>query len=120
MKLPFVNGSSPDKYSKAEKDENSLGNILLELGYVTREALEQAVGVQKSQSMLGQVLVKMGPEKGGITESQLEVALREQELRQLRPREIIKENSRRHKKLLKEVQDQLVCMERKYAPEGEV
>jgi len=114
MRLPFMSKDCPDKYSKAVRDKDSLGNILLELGYITKETLDRAVDIQKSQSMLGRILVKMGP-KEGITEDQLQVALHEQKLRKLRPREIIRENSRRHKKLVEEVQEQLVCLQGKYS-----
>lgn len=109
------------KFIQAQKDETSLGNILLEFGYVTPEILEQAIKIQKSQSLLGSILVNMKPEAGGITEEQLEEALLEQKIRRrkAKPLEVIRSNSRRHRRLVDEVQDRLTSLDRKYLTASE-
>jgi hypothetical protein len=110
-----------EKFAQAQKDDTSLGNILLEKGYVSEDALERAIRIQKSQSLLGRILVNMGPDSGGITEEQLEEALLEQKIRRKKAKasEVIKANSKRHDRLVEEVQDQLTSLDRKYATAGE-
>lgn len=109
-----------DKYTQAQEDPNSLGNILIELGYVTPDTLERAIKIQKSQSLLGRILVNMKPEEGGITEEQLQEALLEQKIRRrkAKPLEVIKANSEKHTRLVKEVNDQLTSLEKKYVAAG--
>jgi hypothetical protein len=116
----FFNGDGDkkeDKYVKAQEDETSLGNILLGLGYVSEKALEVAIKIQKSQMMLGRILVNMGPEQGGITEEQLEEALLEQKVlrKKARAREVIKSNAKRHRRLVGEVRNQLSSLDKKYS-----
>ena len=114
-------GEPQDKYVQAQEDPNSLGNILIEFGYVTPDVLEKAIKIQKSQSLLGRILVNMKPEEGGITEEQLEEALLEQKVRRrkARPLDVIRSNSKRHSRLVEEVDEQLTSLERKYSAAGE-
>jgi hypothetical protein len=120
--ITFLNGGGNeenqpgDKYERAKEDETSLGNVLLDLGYVTQEALEEAIKIQKSQSLLGRILVEMGPRRGGITEEQLKDALLEQKVRRRKARaaEVIKSNSKRHQRLVGEVQEHLSSLNKKY------
>lgn len=109
-----------NKYSKAEDDQTSLGNILLEKGFVTEKVLGEAIKIQKSQSLLGRILVGMGPDRGGITEGQLREALLEQKIlrKKARAREVIEANSKKHGQLVDEVQNQLLCIGRKYSAAG--
>jgi len=106
------NGEQKDKYAKAQKDETSLGNVLLDLGYVSEETLEVAIKIQKSQSMLGRILVNMDE----ITEEQLKDALLEQKIlrKTARAQEVIKSNTRRHSRLVEEVQSRLMSLDQKY------
>jgi hypothetical protein len=60
-----------DRFSVAQEDETSLGNILVEMGYVTIEQLQNAVEIQKMQAPIGEILVRMEI----ITREQLEEAL---------------------------------------------
>jgi len=117
--LDLFNGGGGEntKYTEAREDETSLGNILLEKGYVTEEVLEEAIKIQKSQSLLGRILINMGV----ITEDQLEEVLLEQKIRrkQARDQDLIKSNSKRHGRLVKEVQVQLNSLANKYAEAGE-
>lgn len=125
----FFNGGSGEKKDKrdedrcvkAQEDETSLGNILLGLGYISEEALEVAIKIQKSQTMLGRILVKMGPKKGGITEEQLEEALLEQKVRRKKARvqDVIRSNSKRHRRLVGEVRSQLNSLDRKCSTASE-
>jgi len=110
-------GNSGEKYDRAKEDETSLGNILLEKGYVTQVELEEAIKIQKSQSLLGRILVNMGV----ITEEQLEEVLLEQKIRrkEARAQDLIKSNSKKHERLVKEVQGQLSSLASKYAEAGE-
>ena len=113
--LAFFNGSDEpnEKYTKAKEDDTSLGNILLEKGYVSTETLEEAIKIQKSQSLLGRILVGMG----AITEEQLEDVLLEQKIRRkkARARDVIKSNSKRHRRLIGEVQEHLCSLGQKYS-----
>jgi len=117
--LAFLNGGTKKngKYDKAEKDDSSLGNILIELGHITMVELEKAIAIQKSQSLLGSILVNMD----AITEEQLEEALFEQRVRRktARDRDVIAANSKRHHRLVGEVQDKLVSLSNKYSAVGE-
>ena len=60
-----------------EKDEASIGNLAMELGYITPTVLVEALRVQKKRILLGEILVKME----AITREQLEELLFEQRLR---------------------------------------
>lgn len=94
--------AGPDQFEKASRDGTSLGNILLELGYVTEEDLEEAIRIQKSQSMLGSILVD---QMKAITMSQLEEALLEQKIRRNKAnlREITKFQAVKQNQLVTEV-----------------
>ncbi len=72
----WFNGDK-DTHEYAKEDGTSLGNILLEWGYITEEELETAV--QKSQSLLGSILQEVT--EGRLTNIQLEEALMEQKIR---------------------------------------
>lgn len=127
--LAFFNGGDDGKkkkdkedwYVKAREDETSLGNVLLDLGYIAEEALEIAIKIQRSQTMLGRILVNMGPKEGGITEEQLEEALLEQKIRRKKAhvQDVIKSNSKRHQRLVGEVRSQLNSLDRKYSTASE-
>lgn len=58
-------------------DRTSLGDILIDAGWITREQLHEALEVQKSQQQLGRILVTLGY----LTEDQLSEALLEQRIR---------------------------------------
>jgi len=105
-------GEQRDKYDKARKDETSLGNVLLGLGYISEETLEVAIKIQKSQSMLGRILISMDE----ITEQQLKDALLEQKIlrKKARAQEVIKSNVRQHRRLVSEVQERLSSLNGKY------
>lgn len=60
-----------DRFEAAQEDETSIGNILVDMGYVTSDQLNQAIEVQKMQAPVGEILVRMG----AITREQLEEAL---------------------------------------------
>jgi hypothetical protein len=65
------------KETPPKEDPSSIGNIALELGYITQEELNAAVGVQQQRLPLGRILVDMGK----LTETQLEELLFEQRVR---------------------------------------
>lgn len=106
-----------DKYEKAQEDETSLGNVLLDLGYVSMETLEVAIKIQKSQSMLGRILVGMKE----ITEEQLDDALLEQKIRRKKARasDVIKSNSKRHSRLIADVKKRFLSLGQKYSTASE-
>lgn len=58
-------------------DKTSIGNVLLELGLVTRVQLDEALQRQAARAPLGAILVEMG----AVTDEQLEHALAHQALR---------------------------------------
>jgi len=60
-----------------EDDPSSIGNLAIELGYITQAELKDAVGVQQQRLPLGQILVDMGK----LTAAQLEDLLFEQRVR---------------------------------------
>lgn len=85
--------------NQAKGDKTSLGNILVDMGYITSEQLEEAIKIQKSQKLLGEVLVD---EMKAITSDQLDEALFEQQLRRkkIRRDEILKLHAKRRRRLL--------------------
>ena len=104
--------SHPDPEAKLERgalNDDSLGNILLELGYITREQLEAAIRIQKSQIRLGVILVE---ELGAITTEQLEEALLEQEIRKKKNnlRALKKLYSRKQNRLVSEVKNSMTVL----------
>jgi len=56
-KLPAVRS---DPFAEAERDPNSLGNLALERGFITEADLDAALNIQKERLQLGQLLVEMG------------------------------------------------------------
>jgi hypothetical protein len=66
-----VENEKENRFSTAQKDESSLGNILITLGYVTPEQVKNAIEIQKMQAPIGEILVRMK----AITREQLEEAL---------------------------------------------
>lgn len=60
-----------------EADPSSIGNLAIELGYITMDELRAAVKVQQQRLPLGRILVEMGK----LTEEQLEDLLFEQQVR---------------------------------------
>ena len=79
------------------EDMASIGNLAIELGYITSVVLEDALKIQKRRLKLGEILIGIG----AITRGQLEELLFEQRLRRERvsKMEIIKheERKRRHR-----------------------
>lgn len=73
--MQFLGRLMPKKRSAAD-DPASLGNILIQLGLITREQLDLALQKQAQAAPLGEILVGMG----SITQSQLEWALVQQSL----------------------------------------
>jgi len=63
--------------SSPREDPSSIGNLAIELGYITRDELDAAVKVQQQRLPLGQILVDMGK----LTTVQLEDLLLEQRVR---------------------------------------
>lgn len=92
-----------DQYEAAAEDKNSLGNILLDLGYISSDDLEKAIRIQRSQMKLGQILVR---ELEVLTEEQLEEALVEQRIRQgkARHRETAAHYSQKKKQLVRQIE----------------
>jgi hypothetical protein len=80
-------------------DPSSLGNLAVEMGYITHEELKSAVGVQQERLPLGQILMDMGK----LTPPQLEELLFEQKVRrgEIRDKAILAqyERSRLRKKV---------------------
>lgn len=62
---------------KEQEERQRLGEVLVELGYVTRRKLRSAIRRFGKRAMFGEVLV----EDGTITRAQLEQVLREQKIR---------------------------------------
>jgi hypothetical protein len=60
-----------------ESDPSSIGNLAIELGYITTDELRAAVNVQQQRLPLGRILVEMGK----LTEEQLDDLLFEQKVR---------------------------------------
>lgn len=87
------------KVDPPESDPSSLGNLAVELGYITQDELKAAVSVQQARLPLGQILVDMGK----LTTSQLEELLFEQKVRrgEIRDKAVLAqyERSRLHKKM---------------------
>jgi hypothetical protein len=70
-------GNGVGKFSMAAEDDTSLGNILVSLGYITAEQLEEAVEFQKKFApRIGEVLVQMKI----LTVERLEAALIHQKI----------------------------------------
>lgn len=66
-----------DRFSVAGEDDTSIGNILVELGFVTDDQLKEAVEIQRRANPLGKILVEMG----AITDEQLDEALMQQRIK---------------------------------------
>lgn len=64
-------------YVVPETDPSSIGNLAIELGYITLDELRVAVRVQQQRLPLGRILVDMGK----LTEEQLDDLLFEQQVR---------------------------------------
>jgi len=95
-----------DRYVLAEQDENSLGNILVEMGFVTQAQLDEAVRIQKQKApKIGEILVEMKI----LTEQQLEEAILYQRVRrgEASVAEETKFHGKRKRRLLKEVTSEL-------------
>jgi len=81
-----------------EEDPNSIGNLAIELGYITLAELREAVQIQQQRLPLGKILIGMGK----LTEDQLKDLLLEQAVRrgEITDREAIRRHQRskmRHK-----------------------
>jgi hypothetical protein len=98
-----------DPYERADKDRTALGAILVELGHMSRDELEKAIAVQKTQIPLGRILVD---ELKVITEDQLEEALLEQKIRRktAKLKDISKFHGERNRRLVDDLKEQLHCM----------
>lgn len=75
-----------------EADPSSIGNLAIELGYITEDELRQAVQVQQQRLPLGRILVEMGK----LTEAQLSDLLFEQRVRrgEIRDKAVIVQHRR--------------------------
>ena len=104
MFLGFLIGKGKDQHLIARDDMTSIGNILVDLGYITPEQLEEAITIQKSQKMLGEVLVE---EMEAITPDQLDEALLEQQLRRkkIKRSEVLKLHDKKRRRLITKVNE---------------
>lgn len=81
-----------------ESDPSSIGNLAVELGYITMDELRTAVKMQQQRLPLGRILMEMGK----LTEEQLEDLLFEQRVRrgEIKDKDLIRQHQRskmRHK-----------------------
>jgi hypothetical protein len=60
-----------------QDDPNSIGNIAVERGYITRFELDEAMRAQQARLPLGEILIEMGK----LTRHELEELLFEQKIR---------------------------------------
>lgn len=67
----------PKKPVSPDSDPNSIGNLAVERGFITKTDLSGAVAVQQRRLPLGEILVEMGK----LTKIQLEELLFEQRVR---------------------------------------
>lgn len=71
-----MHGMKAESYAP-ETDPSSIGNLAVELGYITQEELKAAIQAQQQRLPLGKILVDMGK----LTEEQLDDLLFEQRVR---------------------------------------
>ena len=79
--------ATDEDFERAGADETSLGNILVELGFISKEQLQEAIAVQRTRvPEIGGILVELG----FITQEQLEEALLKQRILRgkAKPREV--------------------------------
>jgi hypothetical protein len=74
---PWFFKKKPAPVLDPRKDAASIGNLAIELGYITPEVLEEALKIQKERVKLGQILVDME----AITSEERDELLMEQKIR---------------------------------------
>jgi len=95
-----------DRFVIAEQDDSSLGNILVEMGFVTKDQLDEAVRIQKQKApKIGEILVEMKI----LTEQQLEEAILYQRVKRGEASfvEETKFHGKRKRRLIKEMTSEL-------------
>jgi len=70
------------KFEKARIDETSIGNILVDLGFITQEDLDRAIEIQRRQAPIGEILTQMRRDDGSpvLQREQLDIALMKQKI----------------------------------------
>lgn len=95
-----VNGGSK---VNPEDDASSIGNLAIELGFITKEDLLAAILVQQTRLPLGEILIEMGK----LNEDQLSELLFEQRVRRgevKNEQQILEHQQKRKRRRLKQVQ----------------
>jgi len=99
-----------DPFKAAQEDDTSLGNILIEKGFITLEQLNEALEIQRSQKKLGEVLVE---DMMVITGDQLDEVLVEQQLRrrEISRAEFLDLCSKKRRRLMTKIDDHAKALE---------
>ncbi len=87
-----MSDKSKSATSTPETDPSSIGNLSVEMGYVTLDELQEAVAIQQRRLPLGKILVEMGT----LTEDELDDLLFEQRVRrgEIKDKSVITQHQR--------------------------